>query len=63
VEALSIIAGETNQLTVVGVTACLLCKTELDKEILYVSMTSGLVKLINWGVGEPGKVAIPFECK
>jgi len=61
---LSIIAGEVNQFTVIGATACLLGKTEWDKGVLYVSTTGGSVAPINGVLEEPGKVvAIRLECK
>ena len=61
--ALSIIAGEANQLTVIGAMACLLGKTEWDKEVLYVSTTDGSVASINGVMEEPRKVvAIRLEC-
>jgi hypothetical protein len=60
--ALSIIAGEANQLAVIGATACSLGKTEWDKGFLYVSTMGGLVEPINGVLKEPGKVvAIRLE--
>ena len=61
--ALSIIAGETNQLTVIGATSCVLGRTKWDKGILYVGTTGGLAEPINGVLVEPGKVvAIRLEC-
>ena len=47
--ALSIIAGEANQLTVIGATACLLGKAERDNRILYVSTPGGSAVPIHVG--------------
>lgn len=62
--ALSIVAGEANQLTAIGATACLLGKTERDDGILYVGTTGGSAVPIHGVLEEPGKVvAIRLECK